>query len=230
MTSNTIESIINSQISSDYRFNIVVIESNKELSPFQFPNSITIYPTEEFGFNRFLNIGIANTQGEYICMANNDLEFSLGWAEELLKEFEADQNLLSANPFCKNFDYREEVRNGPNVMNNIEYPNTFGILTGWCIFVKRGIFDIIGKLDENFIFWYADNDYELTLKSHSIKHALVKSSHVLHLGSQSHQILNTKENDMTYGQRRVFEKKWIYRNRFHLFFDKLLKRFCYLRR
>ena len=32
-------------------------------------------------------------------------------------------------------------------------------IAGWCIFVKREIFGIMGKLDENFTFTAADYDY-----------------------------------------------------------------------
>ncbi|SER31667.1 glycosyltransferase family 2 protein [Pedobacter rhizosphaerae] len=224
LTIATVNSLLSSNKTSQINFNIVVIESNKAIAPYQFPNTTTLYPTEDFGFNKFLNIGIKHTHGQYVCLANNDLIFSNGWAESLLEEFEKDQTLYSANAFCENFDYREEVRNGPNVMSNIEYPNTFGILTGWFIFVRRDIFNIIGELDEKFKFWYADNDYELTLKKYEVKHALIKSSRVLHIGNQSHEILDDKRNEMTYAQRKVFENKWGYKNRFHRWADKLIKR------
>ena len=52
---------------------------------------------------------------------------------------------------------------------------------GWCIVANREVFPKIGFLDEMFDFYYADNDYAMTLKYNNVKHALVCNSHVNHL-------------------------------------------------
>src|SRR5476649_1250128 len=47
-------------------FNIVVIESNKNLAPYQYTGTKTIYPDVKFGYNKYMNIGIQMTHNEYI--------------------------------------------------------------------------------------------------------------------------------------------------------------------
>ena len=54
-------------------------------------------------------------------------------------------------------------------------------LSGWCILVNSVAMKKIYPLDERFDFYFADNDYAMTLRAHSIKHALAFDSHVTHL-------------------------------------------------
>ena len=83
------------------------------------------------------------------------------------------------------------------------------MLTGWCIFTRRSLFDKIGLLDERFEFWYADRDYGKTLLKHGVKHALISSSIVEHLGSKSHNAINENVyNHYTLTQHQIFLNKW----------------------
>jgi GT2 family glycosyltransferase len=207
-TLNCIESLLSSENSEDIVFETLVIESNKALYPFQYPGSKTIYPDAAFGYNKYMNIGIEMTNNIYVCLCNNDLIFHKGWASEILKTFDECPEIESANPFCDNFNYDERIINGKNVIRRDQNLNINGILTGWCIFVKRRLFNKIGMLDEQFVFWYADNDYDLTLRKFHVVHALVKSSVVTHLACLSHDLLSDKRDELTTGQRVIFEQKW----------------------
>ena len=118
---------------------------------------------------------------------------------------EKDLPLKSANPYCP---ITHKINGIPDDGINI-YSTNNGILIGWCLFMKRDIFSIIGDLDENIEFWYSDNDYGNTLKKHHIKHALITNSKVTHLGSQSHDLLTEKEKfNFSYGQFLYFDYKW----------------------
>lgn len=204
-----IESLFQSEDSSHIQFEVLVIESNSELFPYQYPNTKTIYPDEKFGFNRFLNIGIMQTSNDYVCLSNNDLVFHKRWATEIIKAMQENPEIKSANPYCDIFKYHQTIVEGADIIFRHQNPLVNGILTGWCLFVKREIFKKIGALDEQFEFWYADNDYDHTLKKYRLKHALVKRSIVTHLGSQSHETLLDKKDLLTTGQREKFENKWI---------------------
>src|SRR6202012_5956626 len=171
-------------------------ESNKSLKPHQFTHTTTIYPDEPFGYNRYMNIGITATSNPYICLCNNDLIFHKGWASNILNQMELDRELLSVNPYCDNYHKRGIEANGQNIISTVN-----GVLIGWCIFFKREILNVTGYLDEKFEFWYADNDYGNTMKKHAIKHALVTSSRVTHIGSKTHSTLTDKDLfEYTYGQ------------------------------
>lgn len=204
LTAQTVHSVLNSEDPSEILFNVVVIESNKALKPYSFEHTTTIYPDVPFGYNRFLNIGLKATTNAFVCLCNNDLIFHEGWAKNILKQMNEDVDLLSVNPYCPITHINSIDDKGQNVISTQP-----GILIGWCIFIKRELLNTIGYFDEHFKFWYADNDYGCTLVKHQIKHALVTSSKVTHLGSKTHTLLS--ESDLfeyTYGQFLYFDLKW----------------------
>jgi len=211
-TLNCVESLLQSENPEDIIFEVLIIESNKQMEPYQYPGTKTIYPNTAFGYNKFMNIGIRATSNPFVGLCNNDLIFHHGWASEILKAFEKHPEIDSANPRCPNFGYDVKIINGDNVIRRDQSMDINGVLTGWCIFVKRSIFKKIGLLDEQFTFWYADNDYDKTLRKHHVQHALVKSSLVTHLACLSYDLLADKKDELTTGQRAVFEKKWHRKN------------------
>lgn len=145
-----------------------------------------------FNYNQSLNWGVELTENilrnkpSYVAFCNNDLVFHKHWATNIIAEMEAN-DLLSASPLCPInnvgiYKPHDSVQLGYRLRHEIN---------GWCIVVNRKIFDIIGKLDESFGFWFADNMYSEQLKDNNIRHALISASQVTHLGSQT---LNTLED------------------------------------
>jgi GT2 family glycosyltransferase len=204
LTIQTIDTLMASEDTDKIHFNVLVMESNKELAPYQFANATTVYPTEKFGFHKYLNIGIKQTNSPYVCLCNNDLIFHKGWATEILKAMDNDPAMLSAVPYCPNFHKKEGFDpNGPPL------EGYFGVLIGWCIFVKREIFNTIGMLDENLVFWYCDYDYSNTLEKFKVKNCLVPASVVTHLGSESITKVDSSEHKkLTQLPRFYFSYKW----------------------
>ncbi|HVW16551.1 MAG TPA: glycosyltransferase [Mucilaginibacter sp.] len=204
LTEQTISTLMDSEDPEKIHFNILVIESNKALAPYQFGHSTTIYPTEKFGFHKYLNIGINMTGSPFVCLCNNDLIFHKNWASEIVKAMENDPEMLSATPYCPNFHKKEGfAENVPPLQGY------FGLLVGWCIFVRREIFGVIGPLDENLVFWYCDYDYCNTLEKFKVKNCLVSTSYVTHLGSESIELVDKKEHKkLTQIPRFYFSYKW----------------------
>ncbi|MDO7743380.1 MAG: glycosyltransferase, partial [Pedobacter sp.] len=100
ITQHCISSLMISEDKAKIRFNVIVVESEKSIAPFQYQETETIYPEEEFGYHRFMNLGIANSSSKYICLCNNDIRFHPKWATELLKAFNRYNDLSSVSPFC----------------------------------------------------------------------------------------------------------------------------------
>jgi GT2 family glycosyltransferase len=204
ITNQGIESLLASEDPREIEFNILVIESNKNTGPYQYPNTTTIYPDTAFGYNKYMNIGIKATYNPYLCLCNNDLIFHKGWASAILKAMDNDPLLLSASPYCPIFHTsRGFDENGPVL------EGYFGVLGGWCIFVKREVFDIIGLFDERLIFWYCDADYCKTLEKYGVRNCLVPASKVTHLGSESLSTVDDKEyQKLTQVPRIYYSYKW----------------------
>jgi len=201
-------------------FHVVVIESNRSLAPYQYPFSETHYPCETFGYHRYMNIGIRHTHSPYVCLCNNDLIFHPGWASSIVGAMERDPGLLSASPYCPVFHAREGFqKHGPPV------EAYFGVLTGWCIFVRRSIFDIIGRLDERLVFWYCDADYCQTLLHHGLRNCLIPSSFVTHLGSESFRTMPKETREKLMKEPELYYRyKWYHRSRLRYWRDLLTLR------
>lgn len=178
LTLNGIDSLLASEDPNAIEFNIIVIESNKSLAPYQYPNSKTIYPNDNFGFNKFMNIGINVTCNDYICLCNNDLIYHKHWASEMLNFIKSTEQVVITSPFCK-----QSHTNFSEIKKPTE--GYFGYFAGHCFFTTRKTLKTIGILDEKIVFWYADMDLLEIMKKQNIPHYLVPDSKVTHLNSKS---------------------------------------------
>jgi GT2 family glycosyltransferase len=204
LTEQSITTLLASEDPQKISFDILVIESNKSTKPYHYPEVKTIYPDTSFGYNKYMNIGIKATRNDYVCLCNNDLVFHKGWASAILEAMDNDVEMMSASPYCLNFHKNAGFdENGP------VQEGYYGVLVGWCIFMKRKIFDTIGPLDEKLTFWYCDADYCKTLEKYKVKNCLVPASKVTHLGSESLKMVNGKEHRrLTQLPRSYYNYKW----------------------
>lgn len=162
---------------------VILIESNRHNSFIYEKNVKVIVPKEQFNFNRFLNIGIAHSIGQYIALCNNDIIFSPNWFSEILKLRNKERDIFCFSPIDRDY----------NTMSYEIFPDDKDFYIGWnnkyhfsawCFVLERNIIPIIGKLDERFEFYSADDDFLMTLRKYAIKNVLVTHSHVKHLSQQ----------------------------------------------
>lgn len=159
---------------------IIVVESNKAIqTAYRYPDNVRlVIPDGDFNFHKFLNIGIRQSSGEYIALLNNDLVFDKHWFEAILEVAVANPKILSFSPV----GHASEIKHGKDF--EVGYKVRTHV-KGWCIVAKKAVFKTAGLLDETFDFYFADNDYAMTLRFHNIKHALVYGSRVEHLEKRS---------------------------------------------
>lgn len=227
ITEDAVRSLQASENPAEVKFNIVVLESNKSLKPYRYPSTTTLYPWQQFGYHRYMNIGIRKTSAPYVCICNNDLIFHPGWANEILKAFQSDPELVSVSPACSVHHPEHGIALNSGLHYGYEVRRE---LIGWCLLFKRSILKTTGRLDPAFKFWYADNDYSNTLQKFELKHALVTSSIVDHLESRTLNTKNVKERlELTSRERFYYEYKWegrsyfSYLNRLRKFYTELKK-------
>jgi len=224
LTIETVRTLMYSEDPEQIRFDVLVIESNRALEPYQFENSKTIYPDTKFGFNKFLNIGITATGNNYVCLCNNDLIFHKGWATSLLayaRTFKTNEVVLS--PFCDKSHHHFAHLSKP-------VEGYFGYFAGHCFFTTRATLAIIGPFDERINFWYSDMDFLETIKKFGIRHYLVPESKVYHVGSMATkdltrlQLLGYTEYPRIYYRYKWDDKRTV------LYFGRLTKyfiKYCY---
>lgn len=170
VTDTGLKTLLSSEPGHKIRFNVVVLESNREARPYAYDQVRTEYPQTKFGYHKYMNIGIGMGTSPYVCICNNDLVFHPGWASAILDAFGQDPALTSASPACSIHHPQQGISLSGEVLYGYEVRRE---LIGWCLFFKREMLKVTGKLDPKFKFWYADNDYSMMLQKHGLKHAMV---------------------------------------------------------
>ena len=202
----TLRTINSLRMNNNRDFNVVVMESNQNNEAFLYPDCTVVKPAEEFNYNRFLNIGLNYCKSKYVLLLNNDLFFPPDSVATLIDCMET-HGLSSACPHEPNWHASRLTDEEKQQVLVYGYEVEKFVL-GWCICVRRSLFETIGKFDESFKFWYQDNDYAMNLQKNGIRHALVNTSQVYHEFSQSHGLLAENKDEMTHGMRDVFREKW----------------------
>lgn len=198
----------------NYKFNVIVVESNKNLSS-TFTTKLNeirarfIIPKADFNYNLFLNIGIRESKSDYIVIANNDLIFYSNWFSEIVTQFNNDRELMSVSPIDRQwFRHSENIFNSSNEIY-IGNKTSFEF-AGWCFVIKREVLKALGSFDERFSFYYQDNDWVNLYNLHNIKHGLCTKSNVHHLLSKSIDILKGAEAKIYSMEfhHKIYADKW----------------------
>jgi GT2 family glycosyltransferase len=211
MTDAALASLASSEDPHEIQFRTIVIESFPNLVPDGYAGAHAIFPKGPFGYHKYMNIGIRAGTAPFVCMCNNDIVFHRGWARAILDAFEHNPELMSASPYCGYFHGTRM----PNPAQSLVTGYVNGIhVAGWCLFVRRCIFEQIGHLDERFSFWFCDDDYRLTLQQRGVLHGLVTTSRVDHLGSLTieNEPSRTRKERMTSRQALFFQYKWVHKS------------------
>ena len=81
--------------------------------------------------------------------------------------------------------------------------------TPWCVFHRRSLYDVIGPLDEQFIWWHATKDMQYRIRDKGLKHVLVTAGVVNHI-DRGGKTLMTKPMDSRAirEQEDRFIRKW----------------------
>lgn len=172
---------------------VILIESNKDNKYSYDDRVLVITPKEEFNFNKFLNLGVKNSSGRYLALCNNDIVFSKNWFSEILKVKILRPDILCFSPIDR--DYKTMSYDLFPEKNDyyIGWDNKYHF-AAWCFVLNRAIFSVIGKFDETFNFYSADDDFLMTLRKYSIDNALVTKSNVKHLSQQVTKKVNEKSS------------------------------------
>lgn len=178
----------------NYLINIIVIEQQRNVN---YPNVTTITRTDAFNYNKFANIGIATGNAPYVMVANNDLIFNDNWLKPLL-----DANHPVVSPMSPS-DKRQQ-----NLTRN-EIGTSIGKhFSGWCFMLTRKLWEEIGGLDEDFIFWCADDSVVQQCKALGILPMVVPESKVNHLISKTYNKSADYNPEYTWAMIYKFEQKF----------------------
>lgn len=141
-----------------------------------FPSVDVITNDKNYGFAKTVNAGIKHSTGKYICLLNNDTIIKDPmWLDKLLGSM--NEYDLTA-PAGGRLDDKYEYIPGEVTRKT----DKFSYLAGWCLLVKRQVFDKIGLIPEDFgIGFWEDVLFCHKAKESGFKMGITENSGVVHL-------------------------------------------------
>lgn len=183
MNCRAIESLFSSENwrleNGDWTLEVLLIESNRDSNRRYDSRVRVMMPEEKFGFHRFFNIGLEQTSGEFVVFCNNDIVFEKGWWSAIQKVKAEHPKFMCFSPVDSSYPMMaEEIAKGKEYVIGWENKRHFA---AWCFVWERKVFETIGRFDETFDFYSADDDELQTLHYWAIPNVLVTGSEVRHL-------------------------------------------------
>ncbi len=209
---NTYEIIVIDNNSSDET--ISWLKKQKDLK--------VIYNKENIGFPKGVNLGIKIAQKENdILLLNNDTIVTCNWLTNLKKCLYSDSSIGAVGPVCNQDENKQgSLLNYSNILemqqkaikHNISNADKWEekvFIIGFCLLIKRKVFDKIKYLDEKYSPGYIeDNDLSIRISNLGYRLILCHDVFIHHyLGTAFRKDLN-KFYLILNKNRKYFKRKW----------------------
>ncbi|WP_411343957.1 glycosyltransferase [Paenibacillus sp. WLX1005] len=183
---------------------------------------MTIFNSQNEGFPKGCNQGIAIATGDNVLLLNNDVIVAPEWLDNLLTCLYSDESIGAVGPVTNNSANHQMI---PVPYDSIEDMLQFAIsmnvsnpdkweerikLVGLCMLIKREVIDQIGVLDEIFTPGnFEDSDYSFRILQAGYKMMVCRDTFIHHFGSVSFKARpgNSYTDVMNINQEK-FRQKW----------------------
>lgn len=223
-----LESIIRN---TDYpNYEVIVVDNNStdgthaylRYMAAQHPNIQVVLNSQNAGFARANNQGIAQSSGEFIVLLNNDTIVPPGWLSRLLRHLQ-NPAVGMVGPVTNFAGNEAKVDAGYRTLGEMEafaaqqmWANDgcvadIHMLAMFCVAFRRDTYETIGPLDEQFgIGMFEDDDYSLRMKKCNLHVICAADVFVHHFGQAAFKkLIERGEYDDLFNQnRRRYETKW----------------------
>lgn len=217
MNCRCIESLLDSEQWQEGQLQVFLVESNKQ-NPYRYDDRVeVIVPEDKFNFHRFFNISLEYANGELIAFCNNDIVFTKGWFSAIMKVKAIHPEFMCFSPLDRSYPLMSEEALPSSNDYYIGWENKKHF-AAWCFVWERKVFEIIGKFDETFDFYSADDDELQTLRYYAIPNVVVTHSEVKHLSqvvtnkmdeSEAHKVVDRERFPLTEEEiRRGYSWLW----------------------
>jgi len=138
------------------------------------------------GFPRGMNRGLRASTAPFVCLLNNDLSFTPGWLEELLRVAQTDGSIGLVNPASNTFGHPEPSRFSPAVFaqrmrERQGVVSEIGMCIGFCLLIKREVLDRVGLLTEDVeCIFFEDEDYSMRAQEAGFRCVVAEGTYVHH--------------------------------------------------
>ena len=177
--------------------------------------------SENLGFGRACNQGLAAASGEYVVFLNNDTIALPGWLERLVAAAEGDPGVgavgsrllypdwavqhagIRFSPDARPFHVHRGVAAGdPAVLEPLDYP----ALTGACLLLSKELLDTLGGFDESYHMYVEDVDLCLRVWEAGLRVRYCPESVVIHLENASVSDTDWRDRNVLDGLARLWSR------------------------
>jgi len=205
----------------DYELIVVDNASDPPGLPEGFHAHKLIENKENLGFPKAANQGLAIAEGDYICFINNDLIMTPNWLTYLKRHLDrgfdivgptansvsGPQQVILDDVYHGEDELYQAAENCHRKNENICVP--FYRIVGFCMLLKREVFDTIGGFDEEFgIGNFEDDDFCMRAIEAGYKVGIARDVFLHHFGSVSFKQEQVDYTDLLKKNEKIMRRKW----------------------
>ena len=174
---------------------------------------LVIRNDSNLGFIKAVNQGIKASVAPYICLLNNDTIVTKGWLEEMMRVMESAKDIGIINPSSNNLGQRPPA--GESIEKFAEHLSQesgksieLGSAVGFCMLVRRELFDKIGLFDEAYGMGnFEDSDFSRRAVQEGYRCVRSRGAYVYHRENSSFRKLDTFDEGFR-RNREIYEFRW----------------------
>jgi len=161
------------------------------------------------GFAAACNQGLAVARGQYLCLLNDDTEVTPGWLTRLIGTLKRYPDVGIVGPMTDCASGPQGVQPGYDVREHWGQSDDTERLVGFCLLMRREVYDQIGPMDERYgLGNFDEDDYEVTARLAGWHLRMVRDVWIHHKGSQTFKRLGIDYDSLLEHNRALFMEKW----------------------
>jgi GT2 family glycosyltransferase/glycosyltransferase involved in cell wall biosynthesis len=186
------------------------------------PGITFIQNSENLGFARANNQGLAVARGDILILLNNDTVITSDWLDRIIHHLQNPQigllgpvtNMIGNEAriiFNESISISTALKQGKIYADrHIGVTSSIPMLAGFCWAIRRDVLEKVGNLDEDFgIGMFEDDDFCRRIKKVGYKLALAHDIFIYHVGRAAFKQLSpTTYQELFARNKKIFEKKW----------------------
>ncbi|MFA5147126.1 MAG: glycosyltransferase family 2 protein [Candidatus Omnitrophota bacterium] len=172
------------------------------------PDIVLVRNEHNLGFVKAVNQGLRLSDGQYVCVLNNDTIPATGWLESMAAFAQTHGDVGLINPQCDgHMDKTIELHAEELRSHRGEYME-MNQCQGFCMLIKREVIEKIGYLDESFgIGGFDDTDYSMRAHMAGYRSVSIKDAYVYHRLHGSFNKSGDREEWVRRNQK-IYYDKW----------------------
>ncbi len=214
------------------RYELIIVDNQstdgtkeylKEIENKHYSNVKIIFNDQNKGFAGGNNIGINESDGDYILLLNNDTIVTRGWITSLTKHLENDEKLGMCGAVTNSIGNEAKIQvkySDLKTMDFFAFSYTWEhmkeqylnptVLALFCTLIKKEVIDKCGLLDERYeVGMFEDDDYAEAVKRAGYKLTIAEDSFIHHFdGATFKKLEDDNYRNIFEKNKKEYELKW----------------------